>query len=103
MANQTTPDQRAEAVSIAVLTEHFSFSFDEKTVFTTPVHWQPMVCCQEKICIRLARKCAAFAPHVLSCSSVRDRAIALLLFYTGLRISECASLTLDDVRLSSRK
>jgi site-specific recombinase XerD len=23
--------------------------------------------------------------------------------YTGLRISECASLTVDDVRLSSRK
>jgi site-specific recombinase XerD len=36
-------------------------------------------------------------------SSVRDRAIALLLFYTGLRIGECAALTLDDVRLSSRK
>ena len=34
---------------------------------------------------------------------MRDRAIALLLFYTGLRISECAALTLNDVRLSSRK
>ncbi len=29
--------------------------------------------------------------------------LALLLFYTGLRISECAALTMDDVRLSSRK
>ncbi len=37
------------------------------------------------------------------CSSARDRAIALLLFYTGLRISECAALTVEDVRLSSRK
>src|SRR5207244_1246296 len=37
------------------------------------------------------------------CARVRGRAIGLLLFYTGLRISECAALTLDDVRLSSRK
>src|SRR5258708_25045486 len=36
-------------------------------------------------------------------SSVRDRALVLLLFYTGLRISECAALTVQDVRLSSRK
>jgi site-specific recombinase XerD len=44
-----------------------------------------------------------FLRAVERCSSVRDRAIALLLFYTGLRISECAALTADDVRLSSRK
>src|SRR6266568_3307410 len=44
-----------------------------------------------------------FLRTVERCSSVRDRAIALLLFYTGLRISECAALTVDDVRLSSRK
>jgi site-specific recombinase XerD len=44
-----------------------------------------------------------FLRAVERCSSVRDRAIALLLFYTGLRISECAALSLDDVRLSSRK
>src|SRR2546421_13098342 len=44
-----------------------------------------------------------FLRAVERCSSVRDRAIALLLFYTGLRISECAALTLKDVRLSSRK
>jgi site-specific recombinase XerD len=44
-----------------------------------------------------------FLRAVERCSSARDRAIALLLFYTGLRISECAALTVDDVRLSSRK
>lgn len=44
-----------------------------------------------------------FLRAVERCSSARDRALALLLFYTGLRISECASLTIDDVRLSSRK
>src|SRR5712692_10270616 len=44
-----------------------------------------------------------FLRAVERCSSVRDRAIALLLFYTGLRISECAALTVEDVRLSSRK
>lgn len=44
-----------------------------------------------------------FLRAVDRCPSVRDRAIALLLFYTGLRISECAALQLSDVRLSSRK
>lgn len=44
-----------------------------------------------------------FLRAVERCPSARDRAIALLLFYTGLRISECAALTLDDVRLSARK
>jgi integrase/recombinase XerC len=37
------------------------------------------------------------------CPSVRDRAVALLLFYTGLRVSECATLDLDDLLLSARK
>ena len=37
------------------------------------------------------------------CRSVRDRALALLLFYTALRIGECASLDSDDVALSARK
>src|SRR6266496_1942535 len=41
--------------------------------------------------------------HPLQEPHARDRAIALLLFYTGLRISECAALQLSDVRLSSRK
>jgi len=44
-----------------------------------------------------------FLRAVERCSSVRDRALALLLFYTGLRISECAALSVEDVRLSSRK
>src|SRR5712691_5695803 len=44
-----------------------------------------------------------FLRAVECCASVRNRAIALLLFYTGLRISECAALQLSDVRLSSRK
>src|SRR5213080_1439839 len=44
-----------------------------------------------------------FLRAVERCASARDRAIALLLFYTGLRISECAALTVDDVRMSSRK
>jgi len=44
-----------------------------------------------------------FLRAVERCPSARDRAIALLLFYTGLRISECAALTLEDVRLSTRK
>jgi site-specific recombinase XerD len=35
--------------------------------------------------------------------SVRDKAIAQLLFYTGLRLGECAALNLDDVRISARK
>lgn len=34
---------------------------------------------------------------------MRDRAIALLLFYTGLRMGETASLNLDDAPVSARK
>jgi site-specific recombinase XerD len=34
---------------------------------------------------------------------VRDRAIAILLINTGLRISECAALNLDDVLFTERK
>lgn len=33
----------------------------------------------------------------------KDRAIALLLFYSGIRISECASLNVDDVSVIGRK
>jgi site-specific recombinase XerD len=36
-------------------------------------------------------------------SSVRDKAIAQLLFYTAVRLGECAALNLEDVRTSSRK
>jgi site-specific recombinase XerD len=35
--------------------------------------------------------------------SVRDKAIAQLLFYTAVRLGECAALNLDDVRVSVRK
>jgi site-specific recombinase XerD len=44
-----------------------------------------------------------FLRAVERCTSVRDRALAVLLFYTALRISECASLDTDDVALSARK
>jgi site-specific recombinase XerD len=36
-------------------------------------------------------------------SSMRDKAIAQLLFYTAVRLGECAALNLDDVRVSARK
>src|SRR5947209_12001576 len=36
-------------------------------------------------------------------SSVRDKAITVLLFYTAVRLGECAALNLDDVRISPRK
>ncbi|HEX9597383.1 MAG TPA: tyrosine-type recombinase/integrase [Anaerolineales bacterium] len=44
-----------------------------------------------------------FLRAVERCPSIRDRAVALLLFYTGLRVSECAALDLDDLLLSARK
>ncbi len=36
-------------------------------------------------------------------SSMRDQAIAHLLFYTAIRLGECAALNLDDVRVSTRR
>jgi len=44
-----------------------------------------------------------FLRAVERCGSVRDRAIALLLINTGLRIGECAALDVDDVAVSARK
>ncbi len=44
-----------------------------------------------------------FLRAVERCPSVRDQAIAFLLFYTGLRIGECAALNQDDVLISARK
>lgn len=35
--------------------------------------------------------------------SVRNQAVALLLFYTGLRVSECSALDVEDVVMSARK
>lgn len=45
----------------------------------------------------------AFLRAVERTSSVRDKALAHLLFYTAVRLGECAALTLDDVRISARK
>jgi integrase/recombinase XerC len=45
----------------------------------------------------------AFLRAVERIPSVRDQAIAQLLFYTGLRLGECAALNVDDVRVSARK
>ncbi len=44
-----------------------------------------------------------FLRAVERCPSARDRALARLLFYTGLRLGEAAALDLDDVRISARK
>jgi site-specific recombinase XerD len=44
-----------------------------------------------------------FLRAVERCGSTRDQAIALLLFYTGLRVGECAALDVDDVLVSARK
>ncbi len=44
-----------------------------------------------------------FLRAVERCLSIRDQAIASLLFYTGLRIGECAALNQDDVLISARK
>ena len=43
-----------------------------------------------------------FMRAVERCTSIRDRAIALLLFYTALRVGECASLDTNDIALSAR-
>src|SRR5712692_699745 len=45
----------------------------------------------------------AFLRAVERHPSVRDRALAYLLFYTGLRLSECGALNMDDVLVSARK
>ena len=44
-----------------------------------------------------------FMRAVERCTSIRDRALALLLFYTALRVGECAGLNTDDIALSARK
>lgn len=45
----------------------------------------------------------AFLRAVERVASVRDKAIAQLLFYTAIRLGECAALNLDDIRLSARR
>lgn len=44
-----------------------------------------------------------FLRAVERCPSVRDRAVALMLFYTGLRVGECSALDINDVLMSARK
>ena len=45
----------------------------------------------------------AFRRAVERCSSIRDRAVAVLLFFTGIRVGECSSLDVGDVLTSARK
>jgi len=45
----------------------------------------------------------AFLRAVEACPSARDRAIAIVFFYTGVRLSELAQLALGDVSVSSRR
>jgi site-specific recombinase XerD len=45
----------------------------------------------------------AFLRAVERSLSHRDQALARLLFYTGLRLSECAALNVDDIFISARK
>jgi site-specific recombinase XerD len=45
----------------------------------------------------------AFLRAVSACRRPKDRAVALLFFYTGIRISECAGLDVDDVSVIGRK
>jgi len=44
-----------------------------------------------------------FLRAVVACRRSKDRAVALLLFYTGIRISECAALNEHDVSVAGRK
>ena len=44
-----------------------------------------------------------FLRAVAACRRSKDRAIAFLLFYTGIRIGECASLDEDDISIAGRK
>lgn len=44
-----------------------------------------------------------FLRSVERCSSARDRAIATLFFYTGLRLAELAALDVGDVAVSPRR
>ncbi len=50
-----------------------------------------------------ARRTRRYVRHVQLTASVRDKAIALLPYYAGLRISEVVGLEVADLRLSARK
>jgi len=45
----------------------------------------------------------SFMRAVERCPSGRNRAIALLLYHTGMRVGECAALNVDDILISARK
>ncbi|MFI7106029.1 tyrosine-type recombinase/integrase [Nonomuraea sp. NPDC050227] len=49
-----------------------------------------------------ARRARRYVRHVQLTASPRDKAVALLPYYAGLRISEVVGLDLTDVRLSAR-
>ncbi|MGW2157592.1 tyrosine-type recombinase/integrase [Nonomuraea sp. NPDC001699] len=49
-----------------------------------------------------ARRTRRYIRHVQLAASPRDKAVALLPYYAGLRISEVVGLDLTDVRLSAR-
>lgn len=44
-----------------------------------------------------------FLRRVAACRRTKDRAVALLFFYSGIRIGECALLNVDDVSVIGRK
>jgi len=44
-----------------------------------------------------------FLRRVAGCRRLKDRAVALLFFYTGIRIGECVSLDVDDVSVIGKK
>ncbi len=44
-----------------------------------------------------------FLRAIEDCKSIRDKAVATLLLYSGMRIGECAALNEDDIALSERK
>ncbi|MEO3812263.1 site-specific integrase [Sphaerisporangium sp. B11E5] len=49
-----------------------------------------------------ARRARRYVAHVQRAASPRDKALALLPYYAGLRLSEVVGLDLADVRLSAR-
>lgn len=44
-----------------------------------------------------------FLRTVETCPSARDRAVAVVLFYTALRLSELAALDIEDVQMTARR
>lgn len=50
-----------------------------------------------------ARQARRYLREVEQCSSARDRVVALLPYYAGLRVAEIAALNTGDVAISARK